>query len=246
MWWGVDSSGPITAAAIHNVRDWYRGSPRPQFWGRYLSGDYGVSKAELAYGRAQGIYVYLIVNDRNCSECAGGGDICGNDRTAAQAALDAKEALRAARRLGLGKGTVLFKDIEQVSSCRGEPTADYLYTWYRTLQGTDWVTGFYGNAYTQFYDFPIGYCATVKKHPDFATHVILDMNEDEPLIGAPRGRTGPHNAPRFNPLKPSCAPLSQVAIWQYGESTSPDNYTDIDQMRPGTPGLLAPDGTVTT
>lgn len=155
MWWGFDSSGPISAAALANVHGWYRGA-RPQFWGRYVSGDYGVSRAELAFARKQGIYVYLLVNDPNCSQCAGGGDVCGNDTTAAQARLDARAAIRAATGAGVGRGALLFKDIEQVSSCRGEPTPDYLNTWYRTLKHTDYVTGFYANAYQQNYDFPRG------------------------------------------------------------------------------------------
>jgi glycoside hydrolase-like protein len=244
MWWGVDSSGPITATAIANVRDWYRGA-RPQFWGRYVSGEYGVTRSELAFARSQGLYVYVLVNDRNCSQCAFGGDICGNDLTRAQARVDAHAALRAAARLGLPRGTVLFKDIEQVSSCRREPSAGYLDAWYRTLKGTDFVTGFYANAYQQNYDFPRGYCAEVKRAADFTADVVLDMNEDEPLIGAPRGKTGPDNAPRFNPLVPWCTPDRATVIWQYGESLDPENYTDIDQARPDTPGLLAPDGTVT-
>jgi Rv2525c-like, glycoside hydrolase-like domain len=244
MWWGVDSSGPITAAAIANVRDWYQGA-RPQFWGRYVSGEYAVTRSELAFARRQGLYVYLLVNDRNCSQCAFGGDICGNDLTRAQARADAHAALRAAARLGLPHGTVLFKDIEQVSSCRREPSADYLDAWYRTLKGTDFVTGFYGNAYQQNYDFPRGYCAEVKRAADSTADVVLDMNEDEPLIGTPRGKTGPDNAPPFDPLVPWCAPDRATVIWQYGESLDPANYTDIDQARPDTPGMLAPDGTVT-
>ncbi len=71
------------------------------------------------------------------------------------------------------------------------------------------------------------------------------MNEDEPLIGAPQGTTGPHNAPAFAPRSPRCAPKSTTTIWQYGESLTSANLTDIDQARPDTPGLLAPDGSVT-
>ena len=133
-----------------------------------------------------------------------GGDICGNDLTRAQARADAHAALRAARRLSLPHGTVLFKDIEQVSSCTREPSADYLDAWYRTLKGTDFVTGVYGNAYQQNYDFPRGYCAEVKRAADFAADVVLDMNEDEPLIGAPRGsaRETSRRRSRSSPPRP--------------------------------------------
>ncbi|MEP6853230.1 MAG: glycoside hydrolase domain-containing protein [bacterium] len=242
-WWGVDSSGPITSAALANVQGWYRGAT-PQFWGRYVSGDYGVSRAELAFARSRGIYVYLIVNDQNCSQCDGI-DICGHDLTAAQARADAREAIRAAEQVGVGRGAVLYKDIEQISSCRKEPSAEYLLAWYHTLRETDWRTGFYGNVYQQNYDFPRAYCAAVARDPQFTADVVLDMNQPEPRLGAPRGTTGPHNAPRFRPTVPSCAPRTATKIWQYGESIDPDNYTDIDQAVPDAPGMLAPDGAIT-
>lgn len=245
MWWGVDSSGPITAQAIDNVRGWYRGGEKPQFWGRYVSGHYAVSAEELSYARRQGIFVYLLVNDANCSQCANGNDICGHDRTPGQARTDALAATRAAAAVGVPAHTVLFKDIEQIGSCRGEPTATYLETWYGTLKSTHYRTGFYGNAHEQTFDFPRAYCAVVAKDKVFREEVALDMNEEEPQLGAPKGTVGPANAPRFNPLKPNCAPKSAVKIWQYGESTSAENYTDIDQARPDIDGLLAPDGGVT-
>ncbi len=244
MWWGVDSSGPITAAALDNVRDWYRGA-RPQFWGRYVSGHYAISAHELAYARSKGIYVYLLVNDHNCSQCDGGRDVCGHDRTAAQARADALAAVAAAKAVGVPARAVLFKDIEQISGCSGEPTARYLDTWYRTLRGTDFRTGFYGNAHRQSFDFPRAYCAVVARDSAFRDNVALDMNEDEPQLGAPRDTVGPRNAPKFAPLRPDCAPADAVQLWQYGESISPDNYTDIDQARPGIEGLLAPQGGVT-
>jgi hypothetical protein len=244
LWWGVDSTVPISAASIANVRRWYRGAPRPQFWGRYLSGSFGVSRAELAYARKQKIFVYLIVTDHNCSGC-GGGDACGHDRTAAQARSDALDAIRGAHRLRLPLHTALFKDIEQVSSCRGEPTSRYLLSWYHTMRDTGFQTGFYGNVHKQSYDFPVAYCRALARDATMGTNVVLDMNENEPRIGAPRGSTGPHNAPRFNPNSPSCAPKFATKIWQYGESLTTANLTDIDQARPDTPGLLAPDGSVT-
>jgi Domain of unknown function (DUF1906) len=244
LWWGVDSTEPISAATIRNVRDWYRGAPRPQFWGRYLRGSYGVSRAELAYARVQKIFVFLIVGDRNCSGCSGG-DVCGNDRTGAQAQADAQDAIRNARRLRLPLRTALFKDLEQVSTCRGEPTASYLLSWYHTMRDTGFRTGFYGNVHKQSYDFPVAYCRALSRDRTLGTRVILDMNEDEPLIGAPRGATGPSNAPRFAPNSPRCSPHAATKIWQYGESVTSANLTDIDQARPDLPGLLTPGGSVT-
>jgi hypothetical protein len=243
-WWGVDSTVAISEQALANVRAWYRGAT-PQFWGRYLTGEYAIGPGELDVARAHGIYVYLLVPDRNCSQCAGGGDICGNDRSADQARADAAAALAAAAAAKLPSGVVLFKDIEQVSSCRNEPTPDYLLTWHRTLAQSDYRTGFYGNSDEQSYDFPRAYCAAVGADPDFAHEVVIDGNEPEPQLGAARGTIGPAEAPRFAPYVPDCAPGGSTVIWQYGESVTPANETDVDQLIPGTAGLIAPDGTVT-
>jgi hypothetical protein len=243
LWWGVDSTRPITTAALRNVHDWYRGA-RPQVWGRYVDGDYAVTRAELARARAAGVYVYLIVTDRNGSGCSGG-DVCGNDRTRAQAASDAAAAVGDARRLGLPSGALLFKDIEEVAGCSGGVTPDYLRGWYAAARAAGYRVGFYGNVHRQFFAFPRAYCAARKADATFAAGVVLDMNEDEPMIGAPRGATGPDNAPRFTPNSPSCAPPAATVVWQYGESLDDGNWTDVDQARPDTAGLLAPDGGVT-
>ncbi len=153
MWWGVDSTGPITRDAIANVRGWYRGA-KPQFWGRYLNGSYAVTRHELAFARAHGVYVVLLVTDRNCSQCSGV-DICDNDRTTDQARADARKAIRAARRLKIPLGALLIKDTEQIASCSGEPSVDYLLTWWRTVRPTGYRSGFYGNVHGQDYDFPV-------------------------------------------------------------------------------------------
>jgi hypothetical protein len=244
MWWGVDSTHPIDAVALANVRGWYQGAS-PQLWGRYLGGSFAISPAELAFARQQHIYVYLIIADQNCSVCADGGDVCGHDQTAAQAQADAQQALAEAARIKVPTGATLFKDIEQVGSCSGEPTAAFLTTWYRTLKNSGYRTGFYGNTHQQSWDFPRSYCAALPMDAGFAREVVMIANEDEPDIGAARNTIGPANAPKWGPQVPDCSLPKATTIWQYGESRSGDNYTDVDQARPNTPGLLAPDGSVT-
>ncbi len=182
--------------------------------------------------------------DRNCSQC-GGGDVCGNDRNAAQAQDDAADALATARRNAIRPGVVLFKDIEQVSSCRGEPTADYLIAWYRTLGGSGYHTGFYGNTFQQDYDFPRAYCAAAAADPVFAASTVIDGNEPEPQLGAPSATIGPAQAPPWAPFVPACSAPSSTVVWQYGESVDAGNVTDVDQMQSGLAGLLRPDGGVT-
>ena len=245
LWWGVDSTTPISDASLANVRSWYVGSPKPLVWGRYIGGTYTVTRAELAFARAHGIAVYLVVPDRNCSVCDGGGDVCGADHTAEQARSDATAAVRAADRTGVPARVTLFKDIEQIGSCTGELSAEYLRAWYDTVRRTQYRVGFYGNSNRQFYDFPRAYCAAVRGDPRLRHDVILAQDEPEPAISAPAGTIGPGTAPRFAPYVPSCAPRAATKIWQYGESTTSGNVTDVDEIIPGTPGLIAPDGTAT-
>ena len=244
MWWAVDSVAPIGAAALSNVRGWYLGAPTPVAWGRYITGTYRIAAAELDFARSHGIAVYFIVPDSNCSGC-GGGDLCGNDVTSAQAHADARDAVADAVRLRLPRGVVLYKDIEEVSGCHGELTAEYLIAWYRYVRQTRYVPAFYGNTSEQDYDFPRAYCDAAHRNKRFAREITLAQDEPEPQLGAARQTIGPKNAPRFAPYRPRCAPLAKVRIWQYGESIDNANSTDVDEVVPGTHGMLAPDGHVT-
>ncbi len=245
MWWGVDSTTPMSEQVLDNVRGWYRGAQVPAVWGRYVSGHWALHPSELGFARTHGIYLYVLVPDANCSVCSGGGDLCGNDRTSAQATEDARAAIRAATALHLPSGTMLYKDVEQIGSCTGELTAQYLLTWYRVGRASPYRVGFYGNAYSQHYDFVHAYCQLVRHHPMFTREVVLADDEPEPAIGAAQGTIGPADAPPFKPDAPYCAPDTATKIWQYGESISSGNLTDVDEVMPDTPGLIAPDGSVT-
>jgi Domain of unknown function (DUF1906) len=245
LWWGVDSTTPMSESVLANVRSWYRGGHTPAVWGRYVSGSFAMHPDEFSFARKHGIYLYVLVPDANCSECSGGQDVCGNDRTAAQATQDARDAIRAARKLHIPANAMLFKDVEQVGTCTGELTAQYLLTWYRVGRASPYRVGFYGNAHSQHYDFVTAYCGVVPRHRDFTRDVVLADDEPEPAIGAPAGRIGAANAPRFHPDVPHCAPRKATKIWQYGESLTAGNATDVDEIMPDTPGLIAPDGSVT-
>lgn len=241
----MDSTVAIDARSLANVRGYYRGGHDPVAWGRYLTGRFGLHRAEIGFAARYGIVLYLLVPDANCSGCADG-DLCGNDRSAAQAVRDAQQAIAAARWLNIPPGVTLFKDVEEVGACHGELTGSYLDAWFLQLQHSPYRAAFYGNATAQDYDFPRAYCAAARHDSLFRREVILAQDEPEPAIGAPRATIGPANAPKFSPDHPSCAPPGVTKIWQYGESLNPDNLTDVDEIQPDTPGLLMPDGSVTT
>jgi hypothetical protein len=63
----VDSTAPISATSLSNVRGYYAGGQTPLVWGRYISGSYALHPAELDFARTHGIHVYLLVPDRDCS-----------------------------------------------------------------------------------------------------------------------------------------------------------------------------------
>lgn len=241
----MDSTVAIDARSLANVRGYYRGGHDPVAWGRYLSGRFGLHRAEIDFAARHDIVLYLLVPDANCSGCAGG-DLCGNDRSPEQAARDAQQAIAAARALSIPAGAALFKDVEEISACHGELTGNYLEAWFQRLQHSPYRPAFYGNATAQDYDFPRAYCAAARRDPVFRREVILAQDEPEPAIGAPLATIGPANAPTFSPDRPNCAPRGMTKIWQYGESLSPDNLTDVDEIQPDTPGLLMPDGSVTS
>jgi hypothetical protein len=244
LWWAVDSTTVISGDSLANVRGWYKGGQTPVAWGRYINSSHTLVNGELEFAARHHIVVFLIVPDFNCSVCNGGGDLCGNDITAAQATLNAREAIAVARRLHIPRGAALFKDVEEVGTCHGELTATYLDTWYRVTRASPYRPALYGNAYTQKYDFVRAYCDAAANDAQFRRDVILADDEPEPAIGAPRGRIGPSNAPAFRPDAPHCASKSATKIWQYGESLTSENVTDVDEIMPDTPGLILPDGTV--
>lgn len=242
-WWGVDSSGPVGDAGLAAVKGWYQGAT-PTVWGRYLVGHYALQPGEVEWAAAHDIYLDLLIPDSNCSHCNGGRDICGNDRSAQQAMDDAQQTLAAAAAHGIKAGALLLKDLEQVGSCRGEPTGVYVNTWYEVVKTSQYRVGLYGNTTEQTWDFPTAYCAALTLDPQIGADVVIDGNEPEPQIGAPSGTSGPATAPDFAPFTPACAPAGSTKIWQYGESLDAGNYVDVDQVAPGMAGLLAPDGSI--
>jgi Domain of unknown function (DUF1906) len=240
-WWGVDSVDPLNAADLAAVRNWYQGGT-PQVWGRYISDIGGaLTKTEMNFASQNGIYLYLLVADRNNSSPL----VCGRDLNATDAVADAQTAVAAANALGIKPGAVLFKDFEQ-TQCPGEPSAAYVQSWYQTVAATSYRVGFYGNSFSQTNQFPQAFCAAVGAVPGLISQVTLSASEPEPNFNSAIGTTGPASAPAWAADTPSCAPAATTTVWQYGEVGSQvGNIADIDEVRPGTPGLVAPDGSIT-
>jgi hypothetical protein len=77
-------------------------------------------------------------------------------------------------------------------------------------------------------------------------HVTLSASEPEPNFNSLSGATGPATAPPWAADTPSCAPAGTTTVWQYGEvGQQAGNIADIDEFRPGMPGLVSPDGSIT-
>lgn len=240
-WWAVDSVDPVNAADLAAVRNWYQGGT-PQVWGRYISDIGGaLTKTEMNFAAQNGIYLYLLVADRNNSSPL----VCGRDLNASDAVADAQTAVAAASALGIKPGAVLYKDFEQ-TQCAGEPSAAYVQSWYQTVASSTYKVGFYGNAFNPNNQFPTAFCAAAAAVPGLVAHVSLSASEPEPNFNSAIGTTGPANAPAWAADTPSCAPAATTSVWQYGEvGSQAGNIADIDEVRPGAPGLVAPDGSIT-
>ncbi len=142
----------------------------------------------------------------------------------------------------------MFKDFEQ-NQCHtpDEPSAAYLQAWYQTVAASSYKVGFYGNSFSQTNQFPKAFCAAAGAVPGMVSQVTLSASEPEPNFNSAIGTTGPGTAPAWAATTPSCAPAGATQIWQYGEVGSQvGNIADIDEFRPGMPGLVAPNGSITS
>ena len=102
-------SRPINAADLAAVRNWYQGGT-PQVWGRYISDIGGaLTTTEMNYAAQNGIYLYLLVADRNNSSPL----VCGRDSTRPMRSPMPRPRSPRRPALHVKAGAVLFKDFEQ-------------------------------------------------------------------------------------------------------------------------------------
>ena len=152
-WWAVDSVSPINATNMQKVRDWYQGGT-PQVWGRYISDIGGaLTRTEMTFASQNGIYLYLLVADRNNSSPL----VCGRDLNASDAVdRRAGRDRRGQRARHQGRrGPVQGLRADPVRRTSHRPPTSRPGT--RRSPQSSYKVGFYGNSFSQNNQFPKAY-----------------------------------------------------------------------------------------
>ena len=108
------------------------------------------------------------------------------------------------------------------------------------MRTTGFRTGFYGNVHKQYYDFPVAYCRALARDRRLGTDVVLDMNEDGPLIGAPPR----HDRPAQRPGVHAGGPALRAEVDDHDLAVRRiADLGELDRRRPGTSRHPGPVGT---
>jgi hypothetical protein len=203
-YWGVDSVATVTSQLSLVQRD-YRATPA--FWGRYVSDctkrcGSDITAAEAHQDIADGVRLLLIVAD------PGG----RSDQGRRHGRSDGRQAVAAARALGVPRGVAIFKDLEYASPVNGS----FITAWYGTVAAGGYLPGFYLNALPGA-DGGVAYCRAVAADPVVGSSYLW-ASESERTVWA---STPPGGAPafsdgRYRAVFPACA--GRKVVWQYTES----------------------------
>jgi hypothetical protein len=200
MHWGVDSArtSNTTAAdgatiAIDAVT--IRAGTSPEFWGRYIGGNYAISSAEVNALHSANCRVLLVFNGTTSGGVQG---------SAADGLNDASQAVAAALNLGVPAGIAVFADVENTWA----PSPDWIQGWVKGIVSSPsgYLPGFYCDT-TPGRVFDLAYCAAVAE-PAVASALLWSM---EPQPSPQCQAAG--SAPAFNPQNVSCNNPSHM--WQY-------------------------------
>ncbi|HEX2714539.1 MAG TPA: glycoside hydrolase domain-containing protein [Candidatus Acidoferrales bacterium] len=187
----------------------------PDFWGRYIGGNYALVPMEAQFLHNRGCKILIIYNGTHNSPASVQGGY-------QEGVLDATRAITAAQGLGVPGGTWIYADIE----ASWKPTPEWFKGWSDTMLTSVYggAGGVYGNPHpANSANFNIPYCAAYTSDPnmqgdvDRAAHVY--SSEPQP------GCTSAANAPAYVPMNPPCNP--KTVIWQYAEGCF-NGYVDED------------------
>jgi Domain of unknown function (DUF1906) len=201
MHWGVDSARPANTTADDGVMIAFdavagRAGSAPEFWGRYIGGNYAVTAVEIQYLHGLNCRVFLTYNDTSAADVQG---------TAQDGKGDAASAIAAALALGAPAGMAIFADVEN----SWVPSADWIQGWVTGIvsDANGYLPGFYCDA-TPGKAFDIAYCGAVANEPAVGAAFVWSMEpQPNPQCQATI------DSPVFNPNNVSCGNPS--SMWQY-------------------------------
>jgi hypothetical protein len=215
MHWGVDSARSSNTPALDGATLAFdavtnRAGQPPEFWGRYIGGNYSLTATEAAFLHAANCKILLTYNGTSNSA----GSVQGGF---AEGQQDAATAIAAAQALTVPAGTAIYADVEG----DWNPTSDWIRGWATAVAAANFTPGLYCDP-THGSTFDIAYCVASAAEP-IVTGMYLWALHPEPnpqcmAAGA---------APAFGPYTPSCGGNS--FLWQYTE----DCWEDLLGVRQG-------------
>jgi hypothetical protein len=211
--WGVDSVETITQAFLDEISTTYG---KPDFFGRYLGGDYGMTADEVAIAHNNDIQILVV--DQSFGPTST--DLLGYDY-----GKDAAEnAINNAQALGIPDGVAIFANVEYNSII----DSGWIEGWFDTLTASIYVPGYYANPVynnpdNPDLDFESAYCEAVSLNSQLGTDAIIWTNQDS------LGVSSKAEAPAWAPIGPACNPSAPVLAWQYGlaDGSSPNVDTNL-------------------
>jgi hypothetical protein len=188
-----------TTSGLDAVRA--RAGVLPEFWGRYIGGQFALAIAEVNFLNAAGCKILVIYNNTS-SDGVQGAFIDGQNA--------AQLATNAATNLGAPPGLAIYADIEGYWI----PTADWLRGWATGIVAGGFSPGFYCDT-TPGGTFSLAYCKAALIEPTVASSYLWSM---QPQVSP--GSFAGNLAPAFSPNNFGCG--SNPVIWQYTENCYED------------------------
>ncbi|GGH78758.1 ribosomal protein S25 [Pullulanibacillus pueri] len=201
--WGIDTAKTINKSAYQCIE---KNFGKPQIAGRYLVGKEGINagltKEEVKLLHDKGVKVLPIYNNFT--------NATGKDRGQSIA----KEAIKAAKEIGVKKGTFIVADIEPKTPV----DADFLIAWTKTIKDSNYKAAIYGDLEDD--NLKDVYKKASNNSDAVQQHLMLWTN------GPNIGITGKEKAPdKFNGASPN---KDHTYAWQYGiESKQCNIDTDL-------------------
>ena len=202
--WGVDSVDTITQSFLDDIN---RTFGAPDFFGRYLGGDYALTDNEVTL--AQENDIKLLIVDQSYGPTSTDLVSYGYGQEAAE------DAVNNAQALGIPSDVGIFANIEASSVV----DSGWLNGWFDMIAEADYVPGYYANPLDKNRDddFESAYAEAIGTNSQLGSEAIIWTNQDSV------GRTTKEEAPEWNPTGLESNPDAPVLAWQYGIPSDPDD-----------------------
>ncbi len=204
---GADSEIPANDLLQNNIKEFewvVRNKIYPNFYGRYLTGENGLTKKEIRFLHNKGCKIAAIYVDE------------GEKQTKEAGTVLAKKMDIRAFELGIPEGTAIFLEIGD-----NEPVnRDFMKGYANALLAAGYTPGFKVNTDAK-YPFDREFSRGMQSDKDvFAKCLIWAV---APTVKEYNGITTTHliHPDNWAPFAPSGITRNEIAIWQYGRACHP-------------------------